>query len=72
MEFPRWVYKRGTGRKVDDSGMYTAESALVGSAEELAALGHGWCDSPVEAGTSSAPEEKHEAVHVGGHHKKVK
>lgn len=56
MEFPRWVYKRGTGKKVDDSGLCTAEAELVHSAEALAALGWDWCSSPVEAVTK--PEEK--------------
>jgi hypothetical protein len=60
MEFPKYVYKRGTGRKLDDAGLFTAEARLVASPEELAALGPGWCGSPVEA-AEARPEPKPEA-----------
>lgn len=60
MGFPKHVYKRGTGRKVDDSGLFTAEFEVVRSEEELAALGSGWCDSPVDAGVAAQLELKHD------------
>lgn len=59
MAFPKYVFKRGTGKQVNESGLFTAESLLVASAEELAALGPGWCESPAEAGAASTLE-KHE------------
>jgi hypothetical protein len=55
MGFPRYVYKRGTGKKVGDNGFCVAESTLVKSEAELAELGPGWCESPVEA----LPHESH-------------
>lgn len=58
MDFPRYVYKLGTGVKLNDSGLCAAESLLVASAEALALLGAGWVDSPAAA---VAPEPKHEA-----------
>lgn len=60
MGFPKYVFKRGTGTKVSEGGLFTAESALVTSAEDLAVLGAGWCDSPSEA-AEAKPEAKHEA-----------
>lgn len=59
MGFPKFVYKCGTGKKLSDDGLFTAESKLVTTAEALAELGLGWCDSPVEA-AAKAPEPKAE------------
>lgn len=53
MGFPKYVFKNGTGTQVNDTGLFTAESALVASDEELAALGPGWCDSPADAGVAA-------------------
>lgn len=58
MAFPKWVYKRNTGKKTDESGQFTAESMLVKSQVELEALGNGWCDSPAEAAESKTPTKK--------------
>ena len=59
MNFPRYVFKRGTGQDTG-GGRFVAESVLVDSPEALAALGSGWCSSPVEAAAVGAPkpEEK--------------
>lgn len=76
MQFPKHVYKHGTGKKVDDNGLHTAESALVNSEDELAALGAGWCDSPADAATEVKHGPKHalelEPKAEEKHHKKVK
>lgn len=49
-EFPRYVFKRGTGRLVDDEQKkYEAEARLVHDEDELSRLGDGWLDSPKEA-----------------------
>lgn len=58
MEFPRFVYKRGTGKKVDDSGLFTAESALVKTPEDLEALGWDFCASPVDAAPVANPKQE--------------
>lgn len=55
MDFPKYVFKRGTGKPVNDAGLFTAESILVESEEALSALGGGWCDSPVEAAEPTVP-----------------
>lgn len=58
MGFPKHVYKRGTGKAMDDSGLYSAESVLVNSEEALAKLEGEWCDSPVEAAVKAEPKPK--------------
>jgi hypothetical protein len=63
MGFPKFVYKKGTGKALSEDGLYTAESALVGSDEELAALEGEWCDSPVDAATGvPAPKKEAESI----------
>lgn len=58
MHFPKYVYKAGTGKKMNDNGLHTAESVLVASAEELTALGEGWHESPVDVGIKPAAPAK--------------
>lgn len=49
--YPRYVFKKGTGRKQTDTGLFTAESMIVHKPEEFVELlGRGWCASPAEAG----------------------
>lgn len=55
MSFPRYVYKKGTGRRLNDSGLYVAEGRIVSSQQELTALGDGWCATPAEAASPPAP-----------------
>jgi hypothetical protein len=57
MAFPKFVYKRGTG-KLLGNGLYTADAELVKSEAELQALEGAWCDSPAEAAQPVAPPEK--------------
>lgn len=57
MQFPKYVFKMGTGKVVNANGLVVAESELVESAEALAALGSGWCDSPVGAMAAAAKKE---------------
>lgn len=48
--WPRYVFKRGTGRLVDEkAGRYEAETRLVHDSEELSRLGDGWLNTPKEA-----------------------
>lgn len=48
--WPRYVFKRGTGRLVDETkGRYEAETRLVHDEDELARLGDGWLNTPREA-----------------------
>lgn len=48
--WPRYVFKRGTGRLVDEkNGRYEAETRLVHDQEELSRLGDGWLNTPKEA-----------------------
>jgi hypothetical protein len=63
MGFPKYVYKQGTGKQVNDAGLFSAESALVNSAEEFAQLPGVWVSSPVDAApkkAEAAPEAKAE------------
>jgi hypothetical protein len=60
MSFPRYVYKRGTAKKMNADGLFSAESVLVKSEEELAELGPDWCDSPAEAGEAKQEEKPKE------------
>ncbi len=57
MTFPKCVYKRGTGKAVDDNGLFEAESIVVNSAEELSALPGEWCDNPAEAAAGTSKKE---------------
>lgn len=52
--FPRAVYKRGSGKAIDDSGKYEAESRIVKNQDELTSLGADWVATPAEAATSGA------------------
>lgn len=53
--FPRAVYKRGSGKLVDESaGRYEAESRTVKTQDELTKLGADWAETPAEAATSGA------------------
>jgi hypothetical protein len=48
--WPRYVFKRGTGRLVDENtGRYEAETRLVHDEEQLQRLGDGWLNTPKEA-----------------------
>lgn len=48
--WPRYVFKRGTGRLVDaEKNLYEAETRLVHDEEELRRLGDGWLNTPKEA-----------------------
>ena len=48
--YPRYVFKRGTGRLVDEkNNRYEAETRLVHDEDELARLGDGWLNTPREA-----------------------
>lgn len=52
--FPRAVYKRGSGKALDDNGRFEAQSRIVRSDEELSKLGGDWVETPAEAATSGA------------------
>lgn len=47
--FPRMVYRKGTGRQVNEAGLYEAEGQVVYDEQQLAKLGSDWCSSPAEA-----------------------
>lgn len=81
LEFPRYVYKRGTGKEVEGTnGRFQAEGVLVNSKEQLDALEGEWCDSPAAAAPAkkeAAPVEPSKDAHLDlgedhGKHKKVK
>lgn len=59
-DFPRTVYKKGTGRQVNDSGLYEAQSMTVHDEKQLADLGKGWVETPQDAaaGNKDAHGEK--------------
>jgi hypothetical protein len=49
-DWPRYVFKRGTGRLVnEEKGQYEAETRLVHDEDEFARLGDGWLNTPKEA-----------------------
>lgn len=52
-EFPKYVFKRGTGKASNDNGLYSAEACLVKSQEELSKLGSDWVNSPSEAAAAT-------------------
>lgn len=56
--FPRMVYRKGTGRKVDESGRYEAEGQVVHDQEQLDDLGSDWVASPQEAATGGGKDAK--------------
>lgn len=83
--FPKYIYKKGTGKLVDpDTGRWEAESMLVATHEEMQALDKEWCDTPEECGgpigkkaekvtapvATPDPEETHPIVIP--HHRKGK
>lgn len=52
--YPRYVFKRGTGRLMDEKkGLYDAETRLVHDEEEFRRLGDGWLNTPKEAAMGS-------------------
>lgn len=60
-QYPRFLYKRGTGKALGDNGLFTAESVLVRSEEHLAeclAKFGELCESPVEAAVAALEEPK--------------
>ncbi|MGH8523670.1 MAG: hypothetical protein ACREXY_05475 [Gammaproteobacteria bacterium] len=69
IEFPQWFYKCGTAIALSDDGLYTAEAVLVTSAEQLAALGKGWCDSPALAGAAKKETPAEPAASVAKQNK---
>lgn len=77
-KFPKFLFKRGTGKAVGETGFFTAESVMVSSQAQVDALEGDWCETPVEAATPvSAPKKEPAAVHDFAdepvkHHKKVK
>lgn len=56
MGFPKYVFKRGTA-KVVENGRIEAVHELVNSEEELKALGPDWCNSPGEAAAGHTKKE---------------
>lgn len=55
--FPRVVYKKGTGKQVNDQGLYEAESLVVHDQKQLDNLGGDYVAHPKDAVTSK-PEAK--------------
>lgn len=65
--FPRAVYKRGSGKAVDDNGKYEAESRIVRSEEELTKLGGDWVATPADAVTTGADSKTGADARHGTH-----
>lgn len=57
-DFPRFVYKKGTGRKVNEQGLYEADGIRVHDAQQLADLGADYVATPKEATTENKAEKK--------------
>lgn len=78
-DFPRMVYKRGTGRAVDEYGGYQADGHVVHTKEELAELGGDYVETPAEAASGASAQPKREVTpaevgeeHASRHHRKAK
>lgn len=77
--FPRAVYKKGSGRALDDNGKVEAESRIVKNEEELKTLGSEWVETPKDAISTGADAKTGAHAKTGTHyededhkHKKAK
>lgn len=57
--YPRYVFRKGSGRVQGDTGAFTAESMIVHRPEEYQSLMDSgiWCASPAEAGEMSREDK---------------
>lgn len=57
--YPRYAFRKGSGRVQEDTGAFTAESMIVHKPEEFQALLDSgiWCRSPAEAGEMSKEDK---------------
>lgn len=58
--YPRYVFRKGSGRVQGDTGAFTAESMIVHRPEEFQSLLDSgiWCRSPAEAGEMSKEDKE--------------
>ena len=62
--YPRYVFRKGSGRVQGDTGAFTAESMIVHKPEEFQALLDSgiWCRSPAEAGEMSKEDKEKRGI----------
>lgn len=62
--YPRYVFRKGSGRVQGDTGAFTAESMIVHRPEEFQALLDSgiWCNSPAEAGEMSKEDKEKRGI----------
>jgi hypothetical protein len=62
--YPRYVFRKGTGRVQGDTGVFTAESMIVHRPEEFQSLIDSgiWCRSPAEAGEMSKEDKEKQGI----------
>lgn len=62
--YPRYVFRKGSGRVQGDTGAFTAESMIVHRPEEFQSLIDSgiWCRSPAEAGEMSKEDKEKRGI----------